>query len=132
MTTPASRQHIERRLQQLGPRTREQHIAAGHRHRHRIGAGLDPVGQHGVPRADEPLTPSMTIRGVPAPEMCAPILLRQSATSAISGSQAALVMTVVPLRERCRHQRNMGAADGHFGKIDLGRPSVLRAPCAIT
>ena len=38
----------------------------------------------------------MTIRGVPAPEICAPILFRQSATSAISGSQAALVMTVVP------------------------------------
>ena len=37
------------------------------------------------------------MRGVPAPETRAPILLRQSATSWISGSQAALVMTVVPL-----------------------------------
>ena len=44
-------QHVERRLQQFGPRACEQHVAAGHRHRHRIGAGLDPVGQHGVPRA---------------------------------------------------------------------------------
>ncbi len=34
--------------------------------------------------------------GVPAPEMRAPILFRQDATSRISGSQAALVMTVVP------------------------------------
>ena len=39
----------------------------------------------------------MTMRGVPAPETRAPILFRQSATSTISGSQAALLMTVVPL-----------------------------------
>src|SRR5258707_14353714 len=39
----------------------------------------------------------MTMRGVPAPETRAPILFRQSATSRTSGSQAALVMTVVPL-----------------------------------
>ena len=37
------------------------------------------------------------MRLVPAPEMRAPILLRQSATSAISGSCAALSITVVPL-----------------------------------
>jgi len=42
-------------------------------------------------------TPSTTMRGVPAPVMRAPILLRHSATSAISGSQAALVMIVWPL-----------------------------------
>ena len=41
-------------------------------------------------------TPSTTMRRVPAPEMRAPILLRQSATSTISGSQAAFSMTVVP------------------------------------
>jgi hypothetical protein len=43
------------------------------------------------------VTPSTTIRGVPAPEMRAPILLRQSATSTISGSRAAFSITVVPL-----------------------------------
>ena len=36
------------------------------------------------------------MREVPAPEMSAPILLRQSATSPISGSRAALSITVVP------------------------------------
>ena len=45
------RQHVERRLQQLRPRVLQQHVAAGHRHRHRIGAGLDAVGQHAVARA---------------------------------------------------------------------------------
>ncbi len=36
------------------------------------------------------------MRGVPAPEIFAPILLRQSARSTTSGSQAALSITVVP------------------------------------
>ena len=41
-------------------------------------------------------TPSITIREVPAPVIFAPILLRQSATSAISGSRAAFSITVMP------------------------------------
>ncbi len=48
------RQHVERRLQQFRPRVLQQDVAAGHRHRHRIGAGLDAVGQHGVARAGKP------------------------------------------------------------------------------
>ena len=44
-------QHVERRLQQFRARAGQLHIAAGHRHRHRIGAGLDSIRQHGVPRA---------------------------------------------------------------------------------
>ena len=51
MVAPACGQHVERRLQQFGPRAGQLHVAAGHRHRHRIGAGLDPVRQHGVARA---------------------------------------------------------------------------------
>ena len=42
-------------------------------------------------------TPSITICEVPAPVIFAPILLRQSATSLISGSRAAFSITVVPL-----------------------------------
>ena len=38
----------------------------------------------------------MMMREVPAPEIRAPILLRQSATSRISGSRAAFSITVVP------------------------------------
>ena len=41
-------------------------------------------------------TPSTTMREVPAPVIFAPILLRQSATSLISGSRAAFSITVVP------------------------------------
>ena len=42
-------------------------------------------------------TPSTTMREVPAPEIFAPILLRHSATSTISGSRAAFSITVSPL-----------------------------------
>ncbi len=42
-------------------------------------------------------TPSTTMRAVPAPEIFAPMALRQSATLPISGSRAAFSMTVVPL-----------------------------------
>ena len=42
------------------------------------------------------VTPSTISREVPMPEMRAPILLRQSATSPISGSCAAFSITVVP------------------------------------
>ena len=48
------REHVERGLQQFRPRALQQHVAAGHRDRHRVGAGLDPVGQHAVARAREP------------------------------------------------------------------------------
>src|ERR1700683_3472353 len=42
-------------------------------------------------------TPSTTIRRGPAPEMRAPIFLRQAGTSLISGSSAAFSITLVPL-----------------------------------
>lgn len=45
-------QHVERRLRQFRARAGKLHIAAGHRHRHRIGAGLDPVRQYRVARAE--------------------------------------------------------------------------------
>ena len=41
-------------------------------------------------------TPSTMIRDVPAPVILAPILVRQSATSLISGSRAAFSITLVP------------------------------------
>jgi hypothetical protein len=73
------------------------HVAAGHRHGHGIGAGLDAVRQHGVARAIQLGDAVDGDRRVPAPEILAPILFRQSARSTISGSHAALSMTVVPL-----------------------------------
>ena len=47
------RQHIERRLQQFRPRARQLNITAGHRHRHRVSAGLDPIGKYWMPGAVE-------------------------------------------------------------------------------
>ena len=42
-------------------------------------------------------TPMISILGVPAPRMMAPIRLRCSARATTSGSQAAFLITVVPL-----------------------------------
>src|SRR5260370_955483 len=41
----------EPRLREARPGARALHAAAGHGHRHGVGAGLDPIGQHGMPRA---------------------------------------------------------------------------------
>src|ERR1700693_5058071 len=70
-------------------------------------------------------TPSTTMREVPAPVILAPILLRQVATSPISGSRAALSVSVAPLARRGRHQRGMGAADGDLGKYDLAAAQTV-------
>src|ERR1700674_2789287 len=58
------------------------------------------------------------MRDVPAPETRAPILFRQSATSRISGSRAALVITVVPLAKVAAISATLGAAHGDLGKVD--------------
>ena len=68
---------------------------------------------------------------VPAPSIFAPILLRQSARSTISGSRAAFSITVVPLASDGRHQRGVGAADRHLGKIDLAAAQAVVGACAI-
>ena len=66
-------------------------------------------------------TPSTSIVDVPAPSMCAPIALRRSARSEISGSRAALSMTVVPLAS--------AAAMRMFSVAPtLGNSSVTAAP----
>ena len=71
------------------------------------------------------VTPSTTMREVPAPVILAPILLRQSATSPISGSRAAFSITRGAVRQRRRHQRGMGAADGDLGEVDLAAAQAL-------
>ena len=49
-----ARQRVERLLEQVGADAFEQHVAAGHRDRGRVGARLDAVGQHAMMRAVEP------------------------------------------------------------------------------
>ena len=51
---PGARQRVERLLEQVGADAFEQNVAAGHRHRGRIGARFDAVGQHAMARAVEP------------------------------------------------------------------------------
>ena len=65
----------------------------------------------------------MTMREVPAPEIFAPILFRQSATSTISGSRAALSMTVVPFASVAAISATWVPLTVTFGKCDRSRPS---------
>ena len=98
ISAPVCGNHVERGLQQVGPRAFEHDVAAGHGDRHGIGAGLDAVGDDAHARApDSASTPSMVMVGVPAPLILAPMALRQSARLTISGSRAAFSSTVSPL-----------------------------------
>ena len=73
-------------------------VAAGHRRAERPGAGDDPVADRGVPhRAQLGRRPRRSSVEVPAPSMRAPIRSSIAQMSTISGSRAALSITVVPL-----------------------------------
>ena len=52
--------------------------------------------------------------GVPAPSICAPILISRSIRSPISGSRARIVELRLALGERCRHQDIFRAGDSDF------------------
>ena len=118
-------QNIERRLQQFGPRILQQHVAAGHRHRHRIGAGFDPVGQHCVAGA-------VQFRHA----------VHHDARSAGAGDLGAHLVEAIgdvadlrlarrifdhrrAIRQHRRHQRGMGAADGDLGEVDLAAAQAV-------
>ena len=122
------REHVERRLQQFraarppAARRRRSWRPPSHRCRSRCG----PAARCGARRASRG-TPSTTMREVPAPLIRAPILLRQSATSPISGSRAAFSITRGAVGERRGHQRRMGAADRDLGKHDFAAAQAVRA-----
>jgi hypothetical protein len=69
-------------------------------------------------------TPVTSMVAVPWPLIRAPILMRQSARSTISGSRAALSMTVVPLARVAAISDHVGAADGDLAEVDLGAPQA--------
>ena len=120
-STPACASTSSARLQELGPRACEQHLAAGHRHRHRVGAGLDPVGQHARgARRRAVVTPSIDdARGAGAGNPSRPSCSRQSATSAISGSRAAFSITVVPFASVAAIRAAWVPPTVTFGKQDV-------------
>ncbi len=112
-------QHVQRRLQQFGTRAGELHIAAGHRDRHGIGAGLDAIRQNGMPRAVQ-LGHAFddNARRAGAGN------LRAHLVEAVGDIDDLRLARRVgddrrALGERRRHQRHMGAADRDFRKIDL-------------
>ncbi len=72
-----------------------------------------------VGRSDS--TPSTSIVDVPAPSICAPIALRRSAKSEISGSRAAFSITVAPFA-------NAAAMRMFSVAPTLGNSSVTGAP----
>ena len=74
-------------------------------------------------------TPWMVIVDVPSPLICAPILRRQSARSTISGSRAALLMTVVPLAKVAAIMMFSVAPTEANGK-SMTAP-LRRPPCAL-
>ena len=125
--TPVFGQRVERRLEIVGPGAFKRHVAAGRGDGHREGAGLDAVGEHGMHRAFEPVAPLNAQRSdVPMPSILAPILMRQSATSPISGSRAAFSMTVSPLASAAANRTLCVAPTETFGKHDAAAAQAFR------
>ena len=72
----------------LGIAAGDGEITAGERGGDDERAGLDAVGNNAVARAVQLVDPVHADGRVPAPSMCAPILISNSARSTTSGSQA--------------------------------------------
>ena len=75
-----------------------------------------------VDRLEQPVTPVTSIRGEPAPSICAPISTSIAAMSWISGSRAAFSMIVVPLASTAAIMIVSVAPT-------LGKSSQTSAPC---
>ncbi len=69
--------------------------------------------------------PSIVIELLPAPWMWAPIDMRNLARSTISGSRAALSITVVPLGRRRRHEKVLGRPDAGVVERHDGAPQPV-------
>ena len=111
--------HIQRGLQQLRTRVLQQHVAAGHRHSHRIGAGLDPVGQNRMPRAVQLRNAfNHDARSAGARNLRAHLV---EAIGDIADFRLArrILNDGRAVGERCGHDRSMRAANRHFRKNDL-------------
>ena len=119
-------QEVEGGLQQLGTRAFEQHFAAGQRRRHRVGAGLDAIGQHAMTCAaqagdavdHDPRGPGAGNARPHLVEAVGKIANLRLAGSVLDEGRTA--------RERRRHDRRMGAADRHLGKADLAPLESVR------
>ena len=104
----------------------QHHVAAGHGDGDRIGAGLDAVGQNDVARAREAADALDLDSGLPGA-----LDLRAHLDEAIGQIDDLWLARGVDeqrmaIGERSRHQRRMGAADRHLGKMDLAADEALR------
>ncbi len=117
---PRGGEDVEGRVQEVGAGVLEQHVAARHRHRHGIGAGLDPVGQDLVPcavEARDALDGDARRAGALDPgahlgEAGGEIHHLRLAGRVLDEGRA--------LGQGGRHQRHVGAPDRDLGKHDLG------------
>ena len=102
------------------------HFAAGHRYRHRIGAGFDPIRQHGVSRAVKLAHAFDDDTGRAGAGHARAHLVQAGGdiedfrlASGIGDDRRAP-------GQGCRHQRDMGAAHRHLGKFDVGAVEPAR------
>ena len=117
--------HVQRRLQKLGPRAFQQHIAPGHGHAHGVGAGLDAVGQHRVAGAAKARDAfDLDLRRPRALDLRAHL---DEAVREIHhlGLARRILDERMPMGQRGRHEGRVGAAHGHLGKVDLAAPQPL-------
>ena len=121
-------QLVQRDLQVLGmPAAYRDVPARGHRG-HRPRAGDDPVSHGRVGRrVAAPSTPSISSVDEPTPSICAPIATSIWHRSTISGSRAALSMTVRALGEHRGRQDVLRRADAREVEPDLS-PRAARPP----
>ena len=119
-------QHVERGLQGLGSRVLQKNVAAGHGDRHRVGAGLDAVGQYRVARAAEFGNALDN-----DPRRAGAGDLRAHLVEAIGDvGDLRFACGVLDHRgaagERRRHDSGVRAADRHFRKHDLAALEPVR------
>ena len=126
---PAVGQLVQRDLEVLGPGVLHGHVAAGHRRGERPGARR----RSGRARsrgwsARAGRRPRCSASRCRRRRSCAPICCSIWQRSTISGSRAALSMTVVPVREHGGHQHVLGGADAREVEPDGRAGQPVRRP----
>ena len=120
ISTPASTKRVERGLQELGSGSLEHHVAAGHRDAHRIGPGLDAVGDDAVMGAVQlGDAGDLDRRRAGALHLGAHL---EQAVGDVDDLRLArrIVDDGGALGQRRRHQSDVRAADRDFREIDFG------------
>ena len=119
-------QHLDRPRKDRRGRALEHDIAAGHRHRHRIGAGLDAVGHHRVARAGEAVD-ALDADGGGAGAVDLRAHLDQAGGEVDDlGLARGVLDDGFASGQRRRHHRDVGRADGDLREDDAPAAEALR------